>query len=52
MRAKGVYKEAVRLARLVPVPLLISNCILLLKEKKSVCVCGQPPQINMRKADE
>lgn len=48
MRAKGAYKAPLRLARLLPVLLLISNSILPLKEKKS----RQPPQINMRKADE
>lgn len=47
MRAKGAYKAQLRLARLLPVLLLISNSILLLKEKG-----GQPPQINTRKADE
>lgn len=35
MRAKEAYKALLRLARLLPVLLLISNSILLLKEKKS-----------------
>lgn len=51
MRAKGAYKALLRPARSLPVLLQISNSIVQLKEKQR----GggeQPPQINMRKADE